>query len=444
MTVTLSTTPPSRQMVGGLHILRSSDGPYLEVAERIRVVHTCGKAFSVEHGDVLCVGPGCWIYRVLIQVDGVPLIGDAELHREADLTSPEGTNPISCAQTSAIGQALEFAGFGDLKAVLARLGRLADFIAFAQEEGNEWQDEVAGVRTILLDGTPSVPVSERLFHLHQAGIPLRMEQCEILDMAGIWVYRATVMVGEYRYLGDAEIFFDAAPGTADRMHPVTCAQLAAVGHALALAGFGDVRSILQRQGKEVPGLDAPPRLASADAMLRARQQAQRAAALRLTEAGRQATADQWQQIVQRCQRLGVPLPDNPLAGEEAEHFIVRLQTEEAELLQEADEALRTSSVAEETSPVAASVVQPVLVRQLKQRWREVFQPAGESAAQLAAWDAFKRRVCQVQVGDRTMTQGQYDRLLASLPQPTSSPPVHQTPQRLPRAAGIQAGSHPRT
>lgn len=437
-----SSAPIPRRVVGGVSVLLYPQGPYIDVAERIRIVHVTERALSVERGEVLQVGPGCWIYRTTIQVGEQRYIGDAEIHLGADPTSPDGTTPISCGQTSAVGQALEFAGFGNLRSVLHRLGQPLT-LAAALEEGTFTEREhprsIAEVQTVWLD-QPYVPIAERIYQLYMSGTSLSMENCEILEQAGIWVYRATVLVGERRYLGDAEIFFDAPPGTPDASHPVSCAQILAVGNALALAGFGDVRSILERRGKDTQGVDTPPLLASADAVIRARQQGQ---AARPVEADRRAAKDQRQQIAGLCQRLGVAEPDYAtLDVVAADRLIADLQTDQDELCRSAEEAQGTPTPAPPPNQPEAqgvpmeSVVDAALVRQLKNRWRQAFQPAGDTAAQLTAWEAFKTHVCKqtVSVSDKAMPAACYEQLLATLSRPSSQPrassstPVRQAPR----------------
>jgi hypothetical protein len=441
--MTVSSAAVPRRVVGGVSVLLYPGGPYLEVAERVRAVHAAGWSLSVEDGEVREVRPGCWIYRASLQVNGRRYIGDAEIHLGALPDSPDGTNPISCAQTSAVGQALEFAGFGDLKSVLRRLGQQVNLAALGVEnastDGESPRQEIAGVQTILLDHTPYVPVAERLYQLHLSGARLEMERCEILELAGIWVYRATVQVDEHRYLGDAEIFFDAAPGTPDATHPVTCAQLSAVGNALALAGFGDVRSILQRLGQDAQGIDTPPLLASADAVIRARRQGRRSQAARPVDEDRQATADQRQQIATLCQHLGEAEPVyDTLDVVAADQLIAHLQREQEELLRTADEARKipVQNPPEAQCTPAASVVDQALVRQLKKRWRERFQPAGETAAQQAAWGTFKTRLCGKPVSDQAMLPAEYEQLLAAISGPSSAErePARQAPRLTPASS----------
>ncbi|HEX7735506.1 MAG TPA: hypothetical protein VF458_11615, partial [Ktedonobacteraceae bacterium] len=428
-----------RRMVGGFQVV--SPDLSLSVAERVRAAHLAGN-MSVESGEMFSIR-SWWIYRAHVQINGCSYIGDAEIRFGTESTTPDGTNPISCAQTEAVGQALDFAGFGDLKTVLVRLGRSAELesvMGARRESGDGSRQELAGVQTVLLDQIPSVTVRERLFHLHQTGTPFRMERCEILEIAGIWIYRVTVLVNERRSTGDTEIFFDAVPGTPDAAHPVSGAQILAVGTALALAGFGDARSVLEREGKNSYGIDVPPQLASADDLLRAQRQAQRNRSTRLTPSETTTsqpyiTSEQRQQITTLCKRLGVAEPaEESLDAIAADLFIAELQDEEADLLRTAEQAEEAQGSLQEAQP-PGSLVEAALVRHLKQRWRTLFHPAGEANDLLRQWSAFKQQVCQQEVSDAHMRPAQYEQLLAALPTPAlpqsqhAAPSAHQLVQR---------------
>ncbi|HVU71167.1 MAG TPA: hypothetical protein VHD63_28830, partial [Ktedonobacteraceae bacterium] len=118
----MSTTPvsPTSHVIHGIQALHYPHGWYVPVAERLRILHQLGTPMSVLSGDVL-TWHTCPFYRACIEVDGCRYIGDADLHLDAAPGTPDATNPISCGQTAAIGQALECAGFGDLKSLLARV-----------------------------------------------------------------------------------------------------------------------------------------------------------------------------------------------------------------------------------------------------------------------------------------------------------------------------------
>ena len=262
----------TRQIIRGVHVLRYPDNAlYIDVAERVRLVHRASPSFSFERGEVHRI-KHVWFYRAFMTIGEHQYIGDAEIHFGAPVETPDGTNPISCGQTSAIGNALTFAGFGDLRTLLERLGDQEDDETVERRLDTSSQ-VIQGVDVVLLDGFPYVPVAERFRHLHRTGTSFAMESCEVQEHNGVWIYRATVLVGGKRFIGDAEIFFDALPQSIDGRYPISCGQTSAVGNALAFAGFGDVQSILEREGKSVDDHSLIPRLASADVVVRAKQYA---------------------------------------------------------------------------------------------------------------------------------------------------------------------------
>lgn len=96
--------------------------PYVDVAERVRLAHAASgySILNVEHftlGDT-----GKWWCRAIILVGESEYRGTAEIKLTARAGTADGDSPYECAETSAIGRALGFAGVG-----------LLDSIASAQE-----------------------------------------------------------------------------------------------------------------------------------------------------------------------------------------------------------------------------------------------------------------------------------------------------------------------
>jgi predicted O-linked N-acetylglucosamine transferase (SPINDLY family) len=91
--------------------------PYVTVAERVRLVHEQERVFEVLDstfqdvvGRVLC--------KVTILVDGKRYTGSAEAKLfNAAPKSADETNPFECAETSALGRALAFAGLGTVDGI---------------------------------------------------------------------------------------------------------------------------------------------------------------------------------------------------------------------------------------------------------------------------------------------------------------------------------------
>ncbi len=449
-----------RSVAQGVQILHFPSGPYIEVAERVRLVHKAEKSFSFDRGEVLRVH-GRWLYRAYITVAQQQYIGDAEIHFGALPTTPDGTNPITCGQTSAVGNALAFAGFGNLKSVLARLGGSQE--SEWEHPGDAAQKLIEDIEIVLIDEQPYVTVAERLYFVHLLGKTFSIQQCKLIRYHDVWIYRAWITVDGHGYIGDAEVYFDALHEP-DRTYPISCAQTSAIGNALAFAGFGDVRSILERWGKPVPEtLEIKPHLASADAVLRGQQQGQtllsrtEEAASSETRSNRQANAPQEKRLEQSvrdqpeagritlsqrerirvlCERLGETEPDySHLTEADAEVHLVQLQLSEEELLQALDAAgsHEASQGAEEASVSLAEV------GTLKQAWLEAFHIAGTKAAKRGKWEEFKTRTCQVVVDDQAMRRLHYMHLLAAIvaeqERRATPPPVRQ--RKAPVAANGQ-------
>ena len=425
----MSNQQAPRCVVQGVNVLLLENGPYLEVAERVRLVHKVAKAWSFERGNVLSIH-GHWIYRAYIMVDGQQYIGDAEIQFGAPPTTPDGTNPITCGQTSAIGNALAFAGFGTLKSVLARLGsRLESAMELSLPASRR---VIQDVEVVMFDEQPYVDVAERLFYVHLTGKALSMHQCKLIQYNNIWIYRAWIMVDGQQYIGDAEVFFDATHEP-DRTYPISCGQTSAVGNALAFAGFGDVRSILERAGKQVPDTwEDKPVLASADAVSRALQRAwvvrqQEGHPAEIAQNGKARSAflrksDEQKPVpiapLQReririlCERLGESEPDYAaMSSEEADIHLVQLECSEEELLLMVDEIGRQEFAQNTEVP---HYVKSEEVKVLKEAWLQAFCITGSVAVKRAAWTQFKRETCQMDVHDTAMLRLQHDQLSAAI------------------------------
>jgi len=89
---------------------------YVTVAERVRLVHAEREAFEVVESMPIEVA-GRWLWRAVIRVDERQYIGTAEVKLNAAKNLPDGTNPFECAETSAIGRALGFAGLGSVESI---------------------------------------------------------------------------------------------------------------------------------------------------------------------------------------------------------------------------------------------------------------------------------------------------------------------------------------
>jgi hypothetical protein len=109
----------SERLVNGIktRVLHGKD--YVEVHERVHQVYEQKSVLAIVKSEPMEVA-GRWIWVAVLTVDGNQFIGNAEIKFDAPKNSPDGTNPFECAETSAIGRALAFAGFGSVEAIASK------------------------------------------------------------------------------------------------------------------------------------------------------------------------------------------------------------------------------------------------------------------------------------------------------------------------------------
>ncbi len=105
-----------QRTVNGVKVRQIHGKDYVEVATRVNAVHESGKYFEVLTSEPLSLGDRV-LWRVVISVDGKMYTAHAEAKLDAPKNTPDGSNPFECAETSALGRALAFAGFGSVERI---------------------------------------------------------------------------------------------------------------------------------------------------------------------------------------------------------------------------------------------------------------------------------------------------------------------------------------
>ncbi len=120
--------------------VKIKDKDYVTVATRVASVHADQDAqgFSMIAQEVY-ERRGRDFLGVTIVVKGKQYRGDAEIKFDAKANTPDGTNPLECAQTSALGRALGFAGYGTVESIAS-----ADEVLRAQH-AQQWLYEQIGL-----------------------------------------------------------------------------------------------------------------------------------------------------------------------------------------------------------------------------------------------------------------------------------------------------------
>lgn len=107
------------QVVNGVKTLNMHGKNYVEVAERVTQVHEAKAEFDILKSEPMQVADR-WLWVSVIKINGHQYMGNAEIKMNAPKNTPDGTNPFECAETSAIGRALGFAGFGSVESIASK------------------------------------------------------------------------------------------------------------------------------------------------------------------------------------------------------------------------------------------------------------------------------------------------------------------------------------
>jgi hypothetical protein len=88
---------------------------YVEVKDRVAEAHN-EDSYSMLKEETFSMG-GREYCRVYIDVKGKQYIGTAECKFNANPKTPDGQSPFECGETSALGRALGFAGYGAVESI---------------------------------------------------------------------------------------------------------------------------------------------------------------------------------------------------------------------------------------------------------------------------------------------------------------------------------------
>jgi hypothetical protein len=109
------------RVVNGINTRVLHNKDYVEVSERTRILHELRKAGEIKEFEMVESEPreigARLVWRCSALIDGKRYIGNAEVKLDAPKNTPDGTNPFECAETSAFGRMLAFAGLGTIESI---------------------------------------------------------------------------------------------------------------------------------------------------------------------------------------------------------------------------------------------------------------------------------------------------------------------------------------
>jgi len=143
---------------------------YIEVKDRVAEAHA-EESFSMLKEESFELGGRAYV-QVTIEVKGHMYIGTAEIKFNANPKTPDGMSPYECGETSALGRALGFAGYGAVESIAS-----ADEVVRNQEPAPQPKQalQTVPVQPHAQDAQPETPSVKDL-----------QKRCNALFGVGYW------------------------------------------------------------------------------------------------------------------------------------------------------------------------------------------------------------------------------------------------------------------
>lgn len=140
---------------------------YVDVAERVRLAHDAG-GYSMTGNEVFTIGDtGRWWVRITIEVGEQHYSGTSEIKFSAKAGTADGEAPVECAETSALGRALGFAGLGMLDSI-ASADEMSRSSATTQPAQQQQRQQQAAQPTTASQPAHAAPTMASLFERSKA------------------------------------------------------------------------------------------------------------------------------------------------------------------------------------------------------------------------------------------------------------------------------------
>lgn len=158
------------RIVNGINTRNLHGKDYVEVNERTRILHELRKSGEIKEFEMVESEPrevgARLVWRCSALIDNKLYIGNAEVKLDAPKNTPDGTNPFECAETSAFGRMLAFAGLGTIESIASydEVMRGQPFVAVIEQaqprvvEASK-QRQIAQPQTTVIEDKPPVDQS---------------------------------------------------------------------------------------------------------------------------------------------------------------------------------------------------------------------------------------------------------------------------------------------